>query len=56
MGDWKPFRVSHEGPNISHVFFADDLVLFAESDLSQMTSIQQCLETSCAAIGAKVSL
>lgn len=37
------------------MFFADDLVLFAKSDPKQMSVIQKCLDTFCAAFGAKVS-
>ena len=28
---WKPVKVSCMGPNISHLFFVDDLLLFAEA-------------------------
>lgn len=53
---WKPFRVTKNGPFISHVFFTDDLVLFTESSKSQMSTIQNCLDTFCVASGAKISL
>ncbi|KAE8693055.1 hypothetical protein F3Y22_tig00110819pilonHSYRG00250 [Hibiscus syriacus] len=37
-GQWKPIHLCRNGPNLSHLFFADDLVLFAEA------SIEQCYE------------
>ena len=33
-GDWKPIFVSKEGIRISHLLFADDIMLFAESRVS----------------------
>lgn len=35
-GRWRPVKFSRTGPAISHLFFADDLVLFGEEDLDQM--------------------
>ena len=35
-GKWKPIRQSRHGPNLSHLFFADDLILFAEASVEQI--------------------
>lgn len=35
-GSWKAVRLSRNGPLISHLFFADDLVLFVEASIDQM--------------------
>lgn len=56
MGAWKLFRISREGPNITHVFFADDLVLFTESLLEQIDNVTNYLDVFCEAFGAKVTL
>lgn len=34
-GCWKPIRASTEGPTISHLFFADVLLLLAEASKDQ---------------------
>ena len=38
-GKWKPITLSRHVPPISHLFFADDLLLFAEASESQMETI-----------------
>jgi hypothetical protein len=54
-GSWKPFRVNRRGPNIPHLFFADDILLFAEAKVGQMDTILECLNYFCAISGQKVS-
>lgn len=53
---WKPIRLSRGGPQLSHICFADDLVLFAEASVSQVRVIRAVLERFCRASGQKVSL
>lgn len=33
---WKPVKASQFGPGISHLFFADDIIIFAELPLSKL--------------------
>ncbi|CAL1401630.1 unnamed protein product [Linum trigynum] len=43
-GRWKPIQASPGGPALSHIFFADDLVLFAEASEEQGELIMKCLD------------
>ncbi|KAG7579199.1 hypothetical protein ISN45_Aa03g033600 [Arabidopsis thaliana x Arabidopsis arenosa] len=53
---WKPIHLSRGGPPLSHVCFADDLILFAEASVTQIRVLQSILEKFCWASGQKVSL
>ena len=53
---WKPISISRGGPKLSHICFADDLILFAEASVSQIRIIRGILETFCQASGQKISL
>ncbi|CAA7048639.1 unnamed protein product [Microthlaspi erraticum] len=55
-GEWKPIRLSRGGPQLSHICFADYLILFAEASVGQIRVIRRVLETFCIASGQKVSL
>lgn len=48
--------MSRSGQTLSHLFFADDVILFAKAEVSQAILIKQCLQCFCAASGQKVSL
>ncbi|CAL9020979.1 unnamed protein product [Prunus brigantina] len=48
---WKPIKTSRNGPNVSHLFFADDLVLFAEATPCQARVMKDCLDLFCSASG-----
>ncbi|KAL9859811.1 putative RNA-directed DNA polymerase [Arabidopsis thaliana] len=53
---WKPISLSQGGTKLSHICFADDLILFAEASVAQIRVIRDVLETFCTASGQKVSL
>lgn len=53
---WKPISLSQGGPKLSHICFADDLILLAEASVAQIRIIRGVLERFCLASGQKVSL
>ena len=55
IGAWKPIRSSQNGPLVSHLFFADDLILFAEASCSQARILKQCMDRFCELSGQSVN-
>ncbi|XP_021605634.1 uncharacterized protein LOC110610068 [Manihot esculenta] len=53
---WKSIPISSNGPMISHLMFADDMVLFAEASVEQSDLILSCLDDFAKASGQKVNL
>lgn len=56
LNHWKPIRASRDGPLLSNLFFADDVVLFAEATQDQAYVIRDCLDRICGASGQRFSL
>jgi len=42
---WNPVKSSQSGPTFLHLFFADDLMLFAKADRKNCTAIRDVLDT-----------
>ncbi|CAL8105061.1 unnamed protein product [Prunus armeniaca] len=55
MGKWRPVKSSQASPAVSHLFFADDLVLFAEATFNQARVLKNCLEVFCQASSQTVN-
>lgn len=53
---WTPISISKSGPKISHLFFADDLTLFARADSNNCNTIASILHTFCEISGQKLNL
>jgi hypothetical protein len=53
---WRPIRASRSGPAFSHLFFADDLLIYAEASTSYCLTISRILEEFCFVSGQKVNL
>jgi hypothetical protein len=55
-GKWQPLRAGRSGPNISHLMFADDLLLFGKATEENMKAITDTLNAFCDLSGQLVSL
>nr|XP_025639110.1 uncharacterized protein LOC112734118 [Arachis hypogaea] len=55
VGRWKPMTVSRGGPIISHLLFANDLILFYKAKKSQVLHVLDTMATFCRASGMKVN-
>ena len=53
---WEPICLSRRDPKISHLCFADDLVLFTKASLEQLSVIKGILDIFCISSGQKVNL
>lgn len=54
--NWQAVKVSKKGPTISHLFFADDLLLFGEATMKQAQIMEQILTEFCSESGEKINL
>ncbi|KAK4270818.1 hypothetical protein QN277_019587 [Acacia crassicarpa] len=54
-GGWKPISVSNSGLQVSHLLFADDLLLFGVASENQALCMLNCLDCFSRASGGKVS-
>lgn len=50
-GEWLGIKASPNGPAISHLFFADDLMLFAKADSGSCATIMEVLNEFCCKSG-----
>lgn len=53
---WTPVTLCKNGPPISHLFFADDIILFSDVSLEQSVVIRECLNDFCSRSGLKVNV
>jgi hypothetical protein len=56
QGNWMGVKPSRDGPSFTHLFFADDLILFAKATKKNCLVIIRVLKEFCDASGQKVSL
>lgn len=54
-GRWDPICTVRNGPGLSHLFFADDVLLFVKAKASQVRLLRDMLDNFCKASGLKVS-
>lgn len=55
-GRWQPLTMSPRGPHLSHLFFADDLVLFGQASAMQMEEMKGIMGFFCEVSDHKISL
>ena len=53
---WDPVVASRGGLAFSHLFFPNDLVLFAKADLKNFIAIKDALDTFCELFDQKISV
>ncbi|KAK3211028.1 hypothetical protein Dsin_015734 [Dipteronia sinensis] len=54
-GDWKAIKVSRRGSEISHLLFADDLILFGKATVRQAEIKKECIDIFCVVSSQHVS-
>ncbi|KAA3472337.1 Retrovirus-related Pol polyprotein LINE-1 [Gossypium australe] len=52
---WDPIRLSRSGPSVSHLFFADDLVIFCKVEIDQARLLESVITLFCQIFGHKIS-
>lgn len=54
-GRWNPIETVRNGPGLSHLFFADDVLLFVKAKKSQVRLLKHMLDEFCLTSGLKVN-
>lgn len=55
QGRWSTFSCNRGRPKLSHLFFADDILLIGEASVEQVVEIKHVLDLFCSASGQKIS-
>lgn len=55
QGLWKGIKLSRNEPELTHLFFTDDLVIFSEASVEQLRIVMECLDKFCKSSGQRVN-
>lgn len=50
-GTWKSIKAGRSGPKISHLMFADNLLLFGQASVKKMQVVKHIFDTLCGMLG-----
>jgi len=56
QGEWEPIQITSTGPQISHLLFADDVLLFIKARNSQLRFVSDLFDRFSKASGLKINL
>jgi hypothetical protein len=54
--NWEPIRINNTGPQLSHLLFADDVLLFIKAKSSQFRFVLELFDEFSKASGLKINL
>lgn len=55
-GTWQPIKISQQGPPMSHLFFANNILLFTRASSSQVILVSDLFALFGRVLGLKISL
>lgn len=55
-GKWLGIQLSRQGPLVSHLYFADDLLLFRVAFDKQASGMKQTLQNFCSFSGQRINM
>lgn len=54
-GSWKGIHISRNGPSLTHLLFADNMILFGEATETQLKVMMDCFDIFCRFSGQRVN-
>lgn len=54
-GAWQPIKITRQGPAISHLMFADDVILFTKATEKQVKVVWSTVDDFCMGSGMMIS-
>lgn len=54
-GEWKGLKAGRNGPVITHLMFADNLLVFGQANVNQMATTLRVLNQFCSILGQEIN-